>query len=152
MNSLKLKFILILAVASFFSYSTQAQTPSQTTAGANQARSDKAVLQGQVRDPDGRAVSRARVTLLTGLVPLGERATDAEGRYRFEGLPAGIYSLVANAPGFSLLHTGVELRSGQSSLLDLHLEVSAVEEHVLVSASLAGALAPQIGTRSKPRT
>ncbi len=147
MNSLKLRFILILAVTYFFSYSTQAQTPSsQTTAGASQARSDKAVLQGQVLDPDGRAVSRARVTLLTGLVPLGERATDAEGRYRFEGLPAGTYSLVANAPGFSVPHTGVEFRAGQSTVLDLHLEVSAVEEHVIVSASLAGALAPQIGT------
>jgi len=147
MNSLKLRFILIFAVVSFFSYSTQAQTPSSpTTAGASQARSDKAVLQGQVLDPDGRAVSRARVTLLTGLVPLGERATESEGRYRFEGLPAGTYSLVANAPGFSVLRSGVELRAEQSTVLDLHLEVSAVEEHVIVSASLAGALAPQIGT------
>jgi outer membrane cobalamin receptor len=146
MSPLKLRFFLILAIAALFSNSTQAQTPSsQTTTGASQVRSDKSIIQGQVLDPDGRAVSRARVTLLNGF-PLGERATDAEGRYRFEGLPAATYSLVANAPGFSVFHAGVDLHPGQSTVLDLHLEVSAVEEHVIVSASLAGALSPQIGT------
>src|SRR5262249_35691075 len=40
----------------------------------------------------------------------------------------------------------VTLQPDQSSTFDLHLQLSAVQEQVVVSSSLAGALSPQIGS------
>jgi len=105
-----------------------------------------ATLEGTVLDPSGRAVAGARVSLLQSLVPVDERATDARGNYRFENLRAGTYRLVARAPGFASSATDLGLPEGQTRTADLHLELSAVEQQVVVSASLGGALAPQIGS------
>jgi outer membrane cobalamin receptor len=147
MSSLKFKFLLLFAVAGLLSHSLHAQAPpNQIPPGTNQVRTERAALQGQILDPDGRGISRARVNLLNGLAPIEERTADSEGRYRFENLSAGIYSLVANATGFSAFNADVILRSGETSTLDLHLKISALEDQVVVSASLAGALVPQIGS------
>jgi outer membrane cobalamin receptor len=105
-----------------------------------------ATIEGTVFDPSGRAVARARVSLLARLTPLDEREPDAQGRYRFDGLRAGEYTLVANAPGFSTSTMKVELRDDETRTVDLHLELSALEQQVVVSASLGGALAPQLGS------
>ncbi len=105
-----------------------------------------ATLEGAVFDPSGRAVPRARVSLLESARPLEEREADSQGRYRFDSLLGGVYELVANAPGFSASSTEVRLGEDETRSLDLHLELSAVEERVVVSASLEGALAPQIGS------
>jgi outer membrane receptor protein involved in Fe transport len=86
------------------------------------------------------------VSLLSALTALEERQTDARGRYEFAGLRGGTFKLVANLPGFSTLSTEVELRAGETRTVDLHLELSAVQEEVVVSASLGGVLAPQIGS------
>jgi outer membrane receptor protein involved in Fe transport len=105
-----------------------------------------ATLKGTVFDPGGSAVAGARVTLLRSSAPLAESETDAQGRFEFRNLAAGAYSIVANAPGFSASETQVELRAAASERVDLHLALSAVEERVVVSASLGGALAPQVGS------
>ncbi len=105
-----------------------------------------ATLRGTVLDPSGRAVQGVRVSLLAALSALDERQTDAQGRYEFDGVPPGVYQLVANAPGFSSSSSGLEVREGETRTQDLRLELSAVEQHVVVSASLGGALAPQIGS------
>jgi len=119
---------------------------SQKKTSTTQSQPHKAILQGKVFDPDGRAIPRVRVSLLSGLTPLEERETDAEGKYRFAGLADGAYTLVANSPGFSTLSEGLDVSSGESRTADLHLSVSAVQEQVVVSASIGGALAPQIGS------
>jgi outer membrane cobalamin receptor len=103
-------------------------------------------LEGTVLDPSGRAVPGARVSLLRSLVALEERQTDARGAYSFAGLRSGTYRLVANASGFSSASTAVEVRDAGTQTVDLQLELSAVEQQVVVSASLAGVLAPQIGS------
>ncbi len=105
-----------------------------------------ATLEGAVLDPSGRAVPRARVNLLASRAVLDEREADAQGRYRFEGLGAGAYTLVANAPGFSASSLAVELSAGETRSVDLKLELTAIEQHVVVSASLGGALAPELGS------
>ena len=105
-----------------------------------------ATLQGTVFDPTGRVVPGARVTILQPLAPLDERQTDAKGAYKFEGLRSGSYRLVASAPGLSTSTLDVEVGEIQTRTVDLHLELSAVEQHVVVSASLGGALVPQIGS------
>ncbi len=103
-------------------------------------------IRGTVVDPDGRAVPQARVSLLAPLTALEERQTDAHGRYEFAGLSPGVYRLVANAPGFSTASSEVPLTGSESATVDLALAISAVEQEVVVSASLEGTLAPQIGS------
>jgi len=104
-----------------------------------------ATIEGAVYDPSGRAVVGARVSLLTSRTALEERETDASGRFRFEGLRAGTYTLLAASPGLSTSSSGVEVVTGGARTVDLHLQLSAVEQHVVVSASLEGALAPEVG-------
>jgi len=105
-----------------------------------------ATITGTVLDPSGRAVPNVRVSLVQSLTARDERQTDAKGEYKFEGVGKGSYRLVANVPGFSASTADVEIREDQTASVDLHLEVSAVEQQVVVSASLEGSLAPQLGS------
>jgi outer membrane cobalamin receptor len=105
-----------------------------------------ATIEGTIFDPSGRAVPNVRVSLLQSLTALDERQTDAKGEYKFEGLAKGSYRLVANAPGFSASTADVEMREDQTRSVDLHLALSAVQQQVVVSASLGGSLAPQLGS------
>lgn len=69
------------------------------------------VVTGVVRDADGnRPVAGARVEAERDVQPPGgwsdertrnETMTDAEGRFRLEGIPRGAVALVARAPGFA---------------------------------------------------
>jgi len=105
-----------------------------------------ATIKGTVYDPSGRAVLNVRVSLLQSLAALDERQTNAKGEYQFEGLARGSYRLVANAPGFSASTADVEIGKDQTRSVDLHLALSAVQQQVVVSASLKGTLAPQLGS------
>lgn len=136
-------FAFLLFAVCFLPSFVQAQSSSAPARSSGQGR---ATLQGKVIDPDGRVVSRAHVNLLAGLTPVEDRDTDANGEYSFEGLLAGTYTLVANVAGFSILSTDVALRPGEVRAADLQLKVSALEEHVVVSASIGGALAQQVGS------
>jgi outer membrane cobalamin receptor len=110
------------------------------------AASSGASIEGTVFDPDGSIVAGAKVNLLESMVAVAETATDAQGRYRFEGLRDGTFTVVANSPGFSELSAEIALQSGESHSADLHLKLNAAQEKVVVSASLGGALAPQLGS------
>lgn len=110
------------------------------------AGSRAATLQGTVFDPSGRAVPGARVNLFAPLQAIDERQTDSRGQFEFDHLRSGVYRLVAEAPGFAASSTEIELRDRETETVNLHLRLSVVQEHVIVSASLGGALAPQIGS------
>lgn len=105
-----------------------------------------ATVEGTVFDSSGRAVPAAHVSLLARSTPLAARETDTSGRFHFDGLRAGTYSLVAESPGLSASLSGVEVRTGETRTADLHLQLSAVEQHIVVSASLEGALASEVGS------
>jgi outer membrane cobalamin receptor len=140
-------FLFVFAIVCLVPHFASAQSSkSQKKPDASQNQTQKVTLQGKVFDPDDRIVSGARVSLLAGLTPVEERETGADGQYRFESLAAGKYTLLANFAGFSTLSTGIELQPEETRKADLHLKVSALEEHVVVSASIGGALAPQIGS------
>ena len=129
--------LLFLTVPFLFPHDTCAQTP-----GASRG----ACIQGTVYDPDGRAVPGAKVSLLSSMVALGDTETNAKGEYRFDGLLGGTFAIAANAPGFTALLVEVRLESSETHTADLHLALSAVQEQVVVPASLGGALAPQTGS------
>jgi len=131
-------FFLLLAALLFFVAGfacAQDSGSSQTTA-----------IQGTVYDPQGRPVSGANVSLLSTMIAVGNTQTNAKGEYRFDGLLAGSFTLAANAPGFTAIVQQISVASGETRGADLHLALSAVQEQVVVSASLGGALAPQTGS------
>jgi outer membrane cobalamin receptor len=101
---------------------------------------------GTVTDPQGRAVPEARVSLLSPLGGALERTTGPDGSYRFSGLDRGSYKLTAQAQGFSGTALDVVVRAGSDQQINLPLQLSAVADQVVVSASLGAALAPQVGS------
>jgi outer membrane cobalamin receptor len=105
-----------------------------------------ATIEGTVFDPSGQAVPGARVSLTRSLVVIGERETDSRGAYKFEGLQEGIYQVAASSRGLAGPLIDVDLHEAPGKRQDIHLEISAIESQVVVSASLGGALAPQIGS------
>lgn len=135
---MRLRFsLLLLAAVTFFAGYAFAQNPGS---------SQTAAIQGTVYDPQGRPVPGASVSLLSSLVAVGSTETNAQGEYRFTGLLPGTFTIAANAPGFTALVQQISVASGETHSADLHLALSAVQEQVVVSASLGGALAPQTGS------
>ena len=145
MKPLRFAVPFLFVLFNFISSSANAQVASPPSSPRGQNRSAKAAIHGQIIDPDGKPVARTRVTLFNGLAAVDERIVGNDGAYRFDNLVPGPYSLVANAVGFSALTTDIDAKSGQDFAFDLHLQLSAVQDQVVVSASLSGALAPQVG-------
>jgi hypothetical protein len=70
--------------------------------------------------------------------------TGADGSYRFPALPVGTYEIRAEHAGFQReLQTGLKLNIGQEAVINLSLQVGAVEQTVAVTAE-----APMIETTS----
>jgi outer membrane cobalamin receptor len=103
-------------------------------------------LEGTALDPSGKAVPGARVSLLRSLVVILECQTDGRGFYKFENLKEGVYRISASSRGFSSKSIEVDLNKAAIKKQDMKLEISALTNQVVVSASLGGALVPQIGS------
>ena len=136
---MRLRLFVLLFFSSIlsFPYSVCAQTGGP---------SHGAAIKGTVYDPDGRAVPLANVSLLNPLSPVATTQTDSAGAYQFEGLRSGAFVVVANLPGLTGISAELKLEDGETSSTDLHLKLSAVQESVVVSASLSGVIAPEIGS------
>lgn len=90
---------------------------------------------GRVNDPVGRPVSRARV-IVTG--PLGIVSTvqsDSSGEFLIDELAAGRYELSAVVDGFRSSITDLTLAADERRDVTIHLQISAISESVVVSAS-----------------
>jgi outer membrane receptor protein involved in Fe transport len=136
------------SVVLFFSllFSTIVLFSPYSTCAQSSGPSRGATIQGNVYDPGGRAVPQAKVSLLNPLSAMATTETDSAGEYRFEGLRRGAFVVLANSPGFATSSAEIELHADETLTTDLHLKLTAVQEQVVVSASLGGAVAPQIGS------
>lgn len=105
-----------------------------------------ATIEGTVLDPSGRAVPAAQVTLLAPMTPLAEAESNVSGQYRFQNLRAGSYRVLASAPGLACPEVQIELTPDQTATADLRLALSSIEQSVVISASLGGAVATQMGS------
>jgi Carboxypeptidase regulatory-like domain/Peptidase family M1 domain len=94
------------------------------------------VLSGTVTDPKGALVSGATVTVTAPATNQKFTAkTDQQGRYKVEGLPAGVYVVTVSAAGFGdASREGVAITDNQTATLDVRLEVKTVEAGVTISA------------------
>jgi outer membrane receptor protein involved in Fe transport len=131
----------------FLALPAHGQTPSTSTATSGTRHDERtSSISGTVFDPDGRAVPGARVTLLYAMTQLEVRETNSQGQFQFEGLLAGTYEIVAASPGLTDLTGDLELHVDEKLVKDLKLNLSAVQEEIVVSAAPGGALTSQIAS------
>lgn len=98
------------------------------------AYSVSGAVEGKVSDPKGAAVSGASITITAEDSPQKfTGVTDKEGHFKVEGLPAGVYTIVISAPGFSdARKEAVTVTENDTVSLNVRLEVAAIEASVNV--------------------
>src|SRR5690242_19782205 len=101
-----------------------------------------ALLRGHVIDPSGASIPGATITVTgpDGAVKAAE--SDQAGLYSLPGLPLGDYTVRATAAGFGLAETKVNVTSGRTTTLDLHLAVALERQEVTVAEQAQVALDP----------
>lgn len=94
-------------------------------------------LAGTVTDPKGALVAGATVNVTSPTTSQNFTATtDAQGRYKVEGLPAGVYVVTVSAKGFNeVRREGIAVAEGKTATLDVKLEVSTIEAGVTINAA-----------------
>lgn len=108
-------------------------------AQAAKAQTDRATLEGTVKDSSGGTVAGAKVNIVALLTGLGdERTTNAYGEYRFPGIPIGVYAVTVTRDGFDTVELeNVEARVGETRTLDVTMRVGSMQQKVFVEAESA---------------
>jgi outer membrane receptor protein involved in Fe transport len=104
-------------------------------AGVAGAQVSTGGVRGIVRDTTGGVLAGVTIEA-TSPARMGTAVavTDAEGAYRFENLPVGVYTITFTLQGFATVkHEDVRVEVGRSVELDPPMSVSAVQETVTVS-------------------
>jgi hypothetical protein len=96
-------------------------------------------IEGKVTDPKGAIVVGATITVTDAATnKVFTAQSDKQGHFKIEGLPAGIYSLVVSAPGFSeARRDAVKVEEGAVATIDVPLEIAPVEAAVTVNVAKA---------------
>ena len=93
-------------------------------------------IEGTVVDPKGATIAAAHLTLMdpSGQV-VSETTSDQNGRFAFSDVPAGRYTIEADAEGFSLQQAvEVDLSKGGSKTVRVSMAISQIREQVSVAA------------------
>ncbi|MSO21393.1 MAG: TonB-dependent receptor [Acidobacteria bacterium] len=113
--------------------------------GVSLAQLPTATMLGSVKDSSGAVIPGSALTvrnLETGLTRTAE--ANADGSYRFSALPVGDYELRVEHAGFRAeVRSGLTLSVGQEAVVNLSLQVGAIEQTVEVTAE-----APLVNTTS----
>ncbi|MFN2407434.1 MAG: carboxypeptidase-like regulatory domain-containing protein, partial [Pyrinomonadaceae bacterium] len=102
-------------------------------------------IEGKITDPKGAAIPGATVTVTNQATKQTfSGVTDPQGKYKIEGLPAGIYDVSVVAKGFKDARQGdVKVEDDGVKSADLKLEITPVEATVKVATgALKGNLDP----------
>src|SRR5271163_305398 len=92
-------------------------------------------ISGTVKDPSGRVVPKAEITILETSTGLSHHATaNSKGYYTLPVLPVGRYELEAQSPGFrSYQRKDIVLDTNASLTIDVAFELGSVKETVSVT-------------------
>ena len=95
------------------------------------------IIEGMVLDSQGLAIAGAEITLSGPMLASGTKAaSDATGRYRVPGLPAGTYTLRVAKPGFAAqVFEALTVTVNRVLIFDAVLAVGALQEEITVSAT-----------------
>jgi hypothetical protein len=100
------------------------------------AQTVTATLQGQVFDPGGGAIPKAKVAAVNEATGFSRSAeTSDSGEYNLPAMPVGNYTVTAEAAGFKTEAQKVTLQVGQIATLNFNLAVGEVSEKVVVEAT-----------------
>lgn len=128
MSFFKLSFraLLIMACVSFLAVCTNAQF--------------KASIQGTVTDPQGSAVSGAKVTLTNQETGVSrDTVASGQGYYRINELPPGLYTVTVSVSGFKqFVAKDIYVEAEQPRGFDIALTVGNVAETVTVTSVTGG--------------
>src|SRR5437868_5813237 len=83
-------------------------------AGALDAQSSR--IEGRVTDPQGKVVAGATVHLRQSQSEIALTRSDGDGSFHFDRLPAGNYTVAANAPGFAPVSKYASVPGGVADL------------------------------------
>lgn len=92
------------------------------------------VIEGRVADAQQGALAQSTVELLDGAKQTRRQVTDAAGRFSFENLAAGSYTLRVDRAGFSKLEEAITLAAGQRVNFEAVMKLGTVAESVTVLA------------------
>src|SRR5688500_7998412 len=76
-------------------------------------------IEGRVRDASGTAIAGSRVDAESATGFRASVAGDDDGRYRFQSLPPGVYTLRASSPGRSA-STAQDVTLTLGQVLEIH--------------------------------
>src|SRR5215510_3203745 len=109
-------------------------TISLTVLAASAARGR---VEGNVTDPSGAKVVGALVVLrdATGVIA-NQTLTDSEGKFSIADVAEGRYAVTVDAPGFSQTERIiVDVRASATQAVAMRLNVAAISDHIVVSAT-----------------
>src|SRR5438270_9593 len=113
--------------------------------GALLAQSDRGNINGTVTDPNGAVISTATVMATnqeTGAV--AQAATTATGNYTIPQLPAGVYDVSVELPGFKkFVQKGIAVQVAQTARIDILMQIGQSSETITVTSD-----APLLKTES----
>ena len=97
-------------------------------------------VRGIVHDTQHHPIADATVTLQSKTSDWKKEGTsDSEGRFQFDAVPIGEYSLTVSSPGFAKVDQVLSVLSGTSPTLHFELRVAPQNETVTVSADVSPA-------------
>jgi hypothetical protein len=122
-----------ISIAALVVLASSAAAPA--TASAQAAAS---VVHGVVSDESGATLPGVTATLSSPALQVGERmvVTGADGSYRFGELPAGVYRLAFELPGFTtFVRDELRITIGFTARVDATMKVGQIQETVTVSGA-----------------
>ncbi|HET9271565.1 MAG TPA: TonB-dependent receptor [Vicinamibacterales bacterium] len=104
--------------------------------GTALAQESAAELRGRALDPQGAAISGATLTITNQATGVYRQSvTGDDGAYFVTALSPGLYTLVAESPGFKKYsRADIRLDLGRTTTLDLPLEIGGLAETVTITA------------------
>lgn len=102
---------------------------------ASRAQATSGAISGRVADDSGGLVPGATVTLERPGAAARSAQTDGNGAFRFEGIPAGAYTLRISLSGFAEDVRPVEVTAGQERKVEVTLRPAGLKEDVTVTAT-----------------
>lgn len=106
-------------------------------ANSGMAQTNEGQLSGNVLDSTGAQVANAQITAKNDATgSTYSIQSTSSGSYRFASIALGQYTVTATASGFSpSVNTGVVVRVGSVTALDIHLAVGAATDTITVAAN-----------------
>jgi vitamin B12 transporter len=103
-------------------------------------------VEGTVSDPSGAVIPHAHVDGRQGTRTVVQTVTDNVGRFVLTLPAAGSYQLQIGAPGFRSKTEPLELKGGQSVLVQVALSLDSLSQQVTVTATGTPTLQQNIGS------